>query len=235
MDKKKGATGKNDSDFEHLKVWQNNPDLKYYLSEDHWNYYVNQLLFTYLKSRYNGNEVGVFINLAQLNGEDSFKEDYKQIYGVMFNEAYCFCHYVLTTPVPETEISFLEAKAESLCSVKSAKPIIEYNILVMTGLILCFANDQNDAVGRFLNHLSGYNHSHYFGDEFHHFDNYFKIGLECVAGIMIDGQIQSPGKLCPGYGYKGHDEYLRKTIPWYRVSAEKLEKRLEEKNTIFAR
>ena len=90
----------------------------------------------------------------------------------------------------------------------------------MTGLILCFANDQNDKVGRFLNHLSRYNHTHYFGDEFHHFENYIKIGLECVAGIMIDGQLQFPGKLRPGYDYKGKDEYLRKTIPWYKIFAE---------------
>ena len=45
---------------------------------------------------------------------------------------------------------------------------------------------------------------------------------------MIDGQIQTPGKLRPGYDYKGRDEYLRKTIPWYRISAEKFEKRLKE-------
>ena len=228
MDKKKGATtNKNDSDFELLKVWQDNPDLEYYLSENHWNYHVNQLLYAYLTSRYEGNEVGVYINLGLLNGS-AFKIDYNQIYGVMFNEAYSFCSYVLTTPVPETKITLLESKAESLCSVKLAKPIIAYNILVMTGLILCFSNVQNEAVGRFLRRLSGYNHTHYFGDGFHHFENYIKIGLECVAGIMIDGQIQSHGKLRPGYDYKGHDEYLRKTLPWYRIAAEKFEKRLKE-------
>ena len=221
------TTKKIDSDFEHLKVWQDNPDLKYYLSEKHWNYHVNQLLYTYLTSRYEDNEVDVYINLGLLNGS-AFKIDYNQSYGVMFNEAYSFCSYVLTTPVPETEITFLEGKAESLCSVKLAKPIIAYNILVMTGLILCFSNDQNEAVGRFLRRLSGYNHTHYFGDEFHHFENYIKIGLNVVAGIMIDGQLQHPGKLRPGYDYKGHDEYLRKTLPWYRISAEMFEKRVEK-------
>ncbi|MBE6249409.1 MAG: hypothetical protein E7106_09195 [Prevotella sp.] len=218
------------SDFEHLKVWEDNPDLKYYLSDKHWNSHVNQLLYAYLTSRYKGNEVGVYINLGLLNGS-AFKIDYNQIYGVMFNEAYSFCRYVLTTPVPETEITFLESKAESLCSVKIAKPIIAYNILVMTGLILCFSNDQNEVVGRFLNRLSGYNHTHYFGDEFHHFENYIKIGLNVVAGIMIDGQLQHPGKLRPGYDYKGHDEYLRKTLPWYRVSAEMFEKRVEKSSS----
>ena len=228
--KKEETTKKYDSDFEHLKVWQDNSDLKYYLSDKHWNCHVNQLLYAYLTSRYKGNEVGVYINLALGIGENAFKIDYNQIYGVMFNEAYCFCHYVLTTPVPETNIGFLENKAESLCpdDAKLAKPIIAYNILVMTGLILCFANDKNDAVVRFLNRLSNYNHTHYFGDEFHHFEDYIKIGLNCVAGIMIDGQIHSPGKLRSGYDYKGQDEYLRKTLPWYRVSAEMFEKRVEK-------
>lgn len=217
----------NDSDFDHLKVWQDNPDLKYYLSKDHWNHHVNELLYTYLTSRYKGNEVGVYINLGLLNGS-AFKIDYNQIYGVMFNEAYSFCSYILTSTAPQTEITFLERKAESLCSVKLAKPIIAYNILVMTGLILCFSNDQNETVGRFLRRLSGYNHTHYFGDEFHHFENYIKIGLNVVAGIMIDGQLQHPGKLRPGFDYKGHDEYLRKTLPWYRISAEMFEKRVEK-------
>ena len=225
---KGNASQKMDSDFEHLKTWQDNPDLKYYLSDKHWNFHVNQLLYAYLTSRYKGNEVGVYINLVLGNGENAYKIDYSQIYGVMFNEAYFFCSFVLTNPAPETEITFLESKAEALCSVKLAKSIIAYNTLVMTGLLLCFANDKNDAVGRFLNRLLGYNHSHYFGDKFHHFEDYMKIGLGCVSGIMIDGQIQSPGKLRPGYDYKGHDEYLRKTLPWYKVSAEMFEKRLEE-------
>ena len=220
---------KNDSDFEHLKKWLDNPNLDYYLSEDHWNYHVNHILYTYLKFRYLGNEVGVYINLALRNGS-AFKIDYNQIYGVMFNEAYCFSGFVLTNPVPEIKIAFLESKAETLCSVELAKPIIAYNILVMTGLILCLSNVQNDAMGRFLSSLSGYNHTHHFGDEFHHFEDYMKVGLECVAGIMIDGKLQSPGKLRPGYDYKGRDEYLRKTIPCYRVSAEKFDKRVEKSN-----
>ena len=46
MDKKKGATTKKDnSDFENLKAWKNKPDLDYYLSEEHWNFHVNQLLY----------------------------------------------------------------------------------------------------------------------------------------------------------------------------------------------
>lgn len=88
MDKKKGATTKKiDSDLDCLKVWQDNPDLKYYLSEKHLNYHVNQLLYAYLTSRYEGNEVGVYINLVLGNGEDTFKIDYSQIYGVMFNSS----------------------------------------------------------------------------------------------------------------------------------------------------
>lgn len=222
----------NISDFEHLKVWQDNPDLYHYLSKDHWNYHVNKLLYAYLKSRYEGNEVGVYINLVFLNGNASFEIDYNQIYGVMFNEAYCFCSYVLTTPAPYANIHFLEEKAKTLCpdNAKLAKPIVAYNILVMTGLILCFANDQNDDVGSFLSYLSIHNSSHFFGDEFHHFEDYCKIGLYCVAGIMADGQLLPPGKLRPGYNYKSQDEYLRKTIIAYKFIAEKMEKNSEEAN-----
>ena len=158
-------------------------------------------------------------------------QDYNQIYGVMFNEAYCFCSYVLTTPVPYTKIAFLERKAKTLCSIESAAPLISYNILVMTGLILCFANDHNDDVGRFLNYLSIHNSTHCFGDKFHHFEDYCKIGLICVAGIMADGQLQPPGKLRPGYDYKSRDEYLRKTIIEYKCIAEEMEKSRKETNT----
>ena len=233
MDTNKGATTReNFSDFEHLKVWQDNPDIKHYLSENHWNYHVNQALFGYLKSRYKGNEVGVYINLGLLNGELSFKTDYNQIYGVMFNEAYCFCSYVLTTPAPYADIRFLEEKAKTLCpdNVKPAKPIVAYNILVMTGLILCFANDQNDDVGRFLSYLSIHNSTCYFGDEFQHFENYFNIGLRLVAGIMAHGQLQPPGELRPGYDYKSREEYLRKKIVLYKNITEELEKNRLEVN-----
>ena len=233
MDDNLGTTKKRyDSDFDHLKVWQDNPDLYSYLSENHWNYQVNQVLFAYLKSRYEGNEVGVYINLGLLNGVLSFNIDYNQIYGVMFNEAYCFCSYVLTTPAPYTNIRFLESKAESLCpdNAKSAKPIVAYNILVMTGMILCFANDQNNDVGRFLSYLSTHNSSCYFGEEFQHFENYCKKGLIIVADIMAHGQLQPPGKLRPGYDYKTRDEYLRKEIVSYKIIAEDLEKNRSEAN-----
>ena len=221
------ATQKTDSDFEHLKNWKDNPDLDYYLSE-HWNHDVNHLLYTYLKNRYKGNEVGIYINLVLLKGSKSFQIDYNNIYGVMFNEAYSFCSYVLNTKVPETKIHQLEKSAAGLCNIESAAPIISYHILVMTGMILCFANDRNDTVGKFLSYLSFHNSSHYFGDEFHHFENYIRIGLEAVAAIMIDSRLQPPGKLRPGYDYKSQDEYLRKEIPWYRISAEKLEERVKE-------
>jgi len=212
-----------------LKVWKDNPKLDDYLSEKHWNHQVNELLYAYLKSRYSGNEVGVYINMGLLSYQEG--QDYNQIYGVMFNEAYCFCSYVLTTPVPYTKIAFLERKAKTLCSIESAAPLISYNILVMTGLILCFANDHNDDVGRFLNYLSIHNSTHCFGDKFHHFEDYCKIGLICVAGIMADGQLQPPGKLRPGYDYKSRDEYLRKTIIEYKCIAEEMEKNRKETNT----
>ena len=230
MDKEKEVLTRNtDSDYERLKVWKDNPKLDDYLSEKHWNHQVNELLYAYLKSRYSGNEVGVYINMGLLSYQEG--QDYNQIYGVMFNEAYCFCSYVLTTPVPYTKIAFLERKAKTLCSIESAAPLISYNILVMTGLILCFANDHNDDVGRFLNYLSIHNSTHCFGDKFHHLEDYCKIGLICVAGIMADGQLQPPGKLRPGYDYKSRDEYLRKTIIEYKCIAEEMEKSRKETNT----
>jgi len=230
MDKEKEVLTRNtDSDYERLKVWKDNPKLDDYLSEKHWNHQVNELLYAYLKSRYSGNEVGVYINMGLLSYQEG--QDYNQIYGVMFNEAYCFCSYVLTTPVPYTKIAFLERKAKTLCSIESAAPLISYNILVMTGLILCFANDHNDDVGRFLNYLSIHNSTHCFGDKFHHFEDYCKIGLICVAGIMADGQLQPPGKLRPGYNYKSRDEYLRKTIIKYKCIAEEMEKNRKDANT----
>ena len=233
MDKNKGATNKKyNSDFEHLKDWKDNSDLKYYLSKSHWNYHVNQALFAYLKSRYEGNEVGVYINLAFLNGNASFENDYNQIYGVMINEAYSFCSFVLTTSAPYTNIRFLERKAESLCpdTAKPAKPIVAYNILVMTGLILCFANVQIDDVGKFLSYLSIHNSTCYFGEGFHHFEKYCNIGLRFVAGIMAHGQLYPPGKLRPNYDYKSRDEYLRREIVWYKIIAEELEKNRSEAN-----
>ena len=216
------------SDFEHLKDWQDNPNLDDYLSGTHWNQHVNLLIYNYLKARYHGNEVGVYINMALLNGENAFNIDYNQIYGVMFNEAYSFCSYVLNDPVPQTKIAYLEKKAEELCHIQAAAPIISYNILVMVSYILCFANDHNDAVGRFLQSISFYNNSHVFGDEFHHFENYIKIGLRTVAAIIIDSRLQPPGKLRPGYDYKSKDEYLRKTLPLYREFAEELEKNVRD-------
>ena len=78
-----------------------------------------------------------------------------------------------------------------------------------------------------MNCLSNHNSTHFFGEEFHHFEDYIKVGLDIVAAIMIDSRLQ-PGKLRLGYDYKDRDEYLRKIIPWYRICAEKYEKRIEE-------
>lgn len=230
-EKAEGLIQIENSDFEHLKDWKDNPDLDYYLSEEHWNHDVNYLVYIYLKSRYKGNEVGIYINLVLLNGSASFKIDYNQIYGVMFNGAYSFCSYVLKTKVPETKIPQLEKSAAGLCNIELAAPIISYHILVMTGLILSFSDVKNEAVGRFLNCLSNHNSTHFFGEEFHHFEDYIKIGLDIVAAIMIDSRLQ-PGKLRLGYDYKDRDEYLRKTIPWYRICAEKYEKRIQESEDI---
>lgn len=78
MNKKKSATAKKGiSDFEHLKVWQDNSDLDYYLSEDHWNFHVNQTLYNNLLVFHGGKEVGAFLDSSR----DSFTHpinDYTQ-------------------------------------------------------------------------------------------------------------------------------------------------------------
>ena len=48
MDIKGNATNTSNSDFEHIKAWENNTNLDYYLSEEHWNFHVNQMLLTLL-------------------------------------------------------------------------------------------------------------------------------------------------------------------------------------------
>ena len=75
MDKKKGTTKKIDSDFEHLKDWKDNPDLDYYLSEEHWNCHVNTLLYNNLLV-FHEKELGAFLNPTY----DSFSQPIRDYY-----------------------------------------------------------------------------------------------------------------------------------------------------------
>ena len=92
------------SDFEYLKVWQYNPNLDYYLSEQHWNFHVNQILYKNLLVFHDGKEVGAFLETP----DGSFTRpiiDYTEKYGRMFNETYRLCSIILTTPIPETKVA----------------------------------------------------------------------------------------------------------------------------------
>lgn len=215
------------SDYENLKVWQNNACLDYYLSDDHWNYHVNQLIYKYLLVRHDFLEVGLYLDMGLLARIDE-GSDYSVHYGRMFNEAYRQCSVVLCCAVPETMVPSLVKDAAAICTNKAAKLIFSYHVMVMVNFILCFADIQKSNVGRFLHRLSFYDDMGcFFLEKQHHFAEYIKVGLNTVAGALIDGQIHSPGLLRPEYDYKGRDEYLRRTIPWYRVLAEELDKKVE--------
>ena len=175
MDKKKGATTiKTDSDFEHLKVWKDDKNLDYYLSDGHWNFHVNQLLYKILqdfyREIYNGPaEVGAYLD----HERDSFFEptkDYSWQYGEMFNEAYRLCYFVLNASVPETKVSQVAEEASSLIFRNWKLPkgclppvpntfdmILSYHILGMVNAILMWANNHTDATDRFLDALYRYN------------------------------------------------------------------------------
>lgn len=229
MNKKKGATAKKGiSDFEHLKVWQDNPDLDYYLSEDHWNFHVNQMLYNNLLVFYGGKEVGAFLDSSR----DSFTHpinDYTQLYGEMVNEAYRLCSSILTSPVPETKVArfanqaatwkFRNAKDQNGKTIKLVPNVIDliesYHILGMINAILTFANDQKDAVDRFLVTLSVYKDKGlYFCGYNHCFEFYNEIYEDFIFTTITDGTY-----LRPGYNNKEKDDYLRRNIPWYKKSA----------------
>ena len=251
MDKKQGATTrKNDSDFDHLKVWQDNPDLNYYLSKDHWNNHVNWLLYNYLKSCHGlDTEFGLYLDLVLVYDIPPGK-DYSPLYGAMLNESYRLCSLVIVQNVPETMVPGLLSQA-MICQAAKMYPrcnagtIIAYHILVITTFIFCFAKKHSDKVGKFLHSISLYDdvgvlfddkcssfeeliHKSIENDKslIKRFSQYMKQGLKIVAGILFDGQIKPPGRLCPGYDYKGRDVYLRNTIPYYRLLAEECESRI---------
>lgn len=235
---------KNDSDFEHMKAWKDNPDLDYYLSEEHWNHHVNTLLYNYLLGFHEGKEVGAFLNPTR----DSIPQpinDYTRQYGEMFNEAYRLCHIVLTSPVPETKVALLASEAAKVgikrlfgnskdqygnpVSIDNLLPnvidlIESYHILGMVNSILTLANDQNAAVDRFLIALSVYqDNGMCFCGYIHCFKPYNEAYQAFIVATIIDGSY-----LRPGYDNKSRDEYLRKNIPWYKNLTNELEKRKQK-------
>ena len=241
------ATMENISDFEHLKAWEDNQDLDYYLSDDHWNSHVNRLLYNILLSFYDKvydgpAEVGAYLDYKR----ESFFEptkDYSKLYGKMFNEAYRLCKYVTTTPVPETKIVQVAKEASMLFFrnqelPKGCRPplpnaldmILSYHILGMVNGILMWTNDRHDSVDRFLDALYHYNdigvvyrNGNLFEIRNHNFQFYHVVYL-----VQIVKQIIDASKLRPGYDYRGRDEYLRRKFVWYKADAENYVKLLEE-------
>ncbi len=238
MDKKKGATTKKDnSDFENLKAWKNKPDLDYYLSEEHWNFHVNQLLYKNLLVFHEGKEVGAFLYASR----DRFTHpinDYAHLYGEMFNEAYRLCYCILASPVPESKVAFFANQAATWkfrnLKDEQGKPIrlvpnvidlIEsYHILGMTTAILSFANDQRDTIDRFLLALSVYKDKGLpFMGFIHCFESYNEVYRAFIVTTLI-----SCSELRPDYDYKKRDEHLRYVIPLYKIFADEIEKKMKE-------
>lgn len=233
------ATRNEVSDFEHLKDWKDNPDLDYYLSEEHWNCHVNTLLYNNLLV-FHEKELGAFLNPTY----DSFSQpirDYTQQYGEMFNEAYRLCKIVLSSTVPATKVAQLAAEAAKVgikrlfghsvdqygnpVSIDNLTPnvtdlIESYHILGMVNAILTFSDVQRDAVNKFLIALSVYNdNGMYFCGNIHSFEAYNETYEALILANIVNGSM-----LRPGYDNISRDQYLRKNVPWYENLASMLEK-----------
>lgn len=243
MDKNNGTTmRKNNSDFEHLKVWKDNPRIDYYLSENHWNFHVNTAFHRLLSGFYNDEGfggVGEYVDFS-INSSGLFSQsktiDYNPLYGRMLNEAYRLCNIVLTSPVPEITIPKLFQEAETMNFRNKKLPIgrspqpsvieqiLSYHIIGMVNAILSLANCQTDAIDRFLFSLSIYQKVGlpYFGEPVR-FDYYYKKYEQfVVVGLTLSSSLRT------GYDYKGQDKHLRKKIVWYKIIAEELEKKRKE-------
>ena len=224
MDNNQKATVSHDSDFEHLRVWNNNTNLDYYLSEEHWNFHVNQMLHKNLLVFHEGKEVGAFLDDSKPDFGAPIK-DFSPLYGNMFNEVYRLCNSILTTPVPETKVAqfanqsatwkFRNLKDDNgkpLNVAPNVTDLIEsYHILGMVNAILSFANDKSAYVDRFMIALSVYKDKGLpFCGFIHCFEPYNKIYQKFIFTTVVDGSY-----LRPGFDYKKRDEYLRKNLPWY--------------------
>ena len=239
MDIKGNATNTSNSDFEHIKAWENNTNLDYYLSEEHWNFHVNQMLYKNLLVFHEGKEVGAFLDVNGPDFGDPIK-DYTSLYGNMFNEAYRLCKCILTIPVPETKVAQFATQSATWkfrnLKDKKGKPIqfeiapnvtdlIEsYHILGMVNAILCFANDQSASVDRFMITLSVYKDKGLpFCGHNHCFEPYNEVYQKFIFATIVDGSY-----LRKGYDYKKRDEYLCKNMPWYNNIAKEYEKSAKE-------
>ena len=231
--KKPKTPQKMDSDFEYLKEWQDNSDLDCYLSEGHWNYHVNTLLYKNLLVFHEGKELGAFLDVS----DNSFTHpirDYTPLYGNLFNEAYRLCSKVLTSPVPQAKVAWLanqaatwkfrNVKDEDGNTIEIAPNVTDliesYHILGMVNAILTFSNVQKDSVNEFLIALSVYkDNGLFFCGYSHSFGAYNETYEALILANIVNGTM-----LHPGYDNISRDKYLRKNVPWYEHLASKLEK-----------
>lgn len=244
MNKKTNATIISDSDFDHLKLWKENTNLDYYLSDEHWNFHVNRILRNNLLVFHEGKEVGAFLKVKNPDSRGSII-DHTSLYGNMFNEAYRLCQSILTIPVPETKVAHF-AKESSTWIFKNLKDIdgnpldsviepnvidliVSYHILGMVNAILCFANDHSASIDRFLITLSVYKDNGLpFCGYIHCFEPYNLVYQKLIFATLVDGS-----NLRPGYDHKKRDEHMRENIPWYNNIAKVYEKNLKEKKKIM--
>lgn len=226
-----------DSDFEHLKNYKDTNDLDFYLSEDHWNFHVNSILYKHLLIFHEGMEVGAFLS-PKINPIFKPISDYSHLYGNLFNEAYRICHDIFAFKVPETKVAQLANQAatwkfrnlkdndgKSIDLVPNVIDLIEsYHILGMANAILTFANDQKDSIDRFLINISVYKDKGLFFNGFiHSFENYIEVYNIFICTTILDGSY-----LRHGYDYIRKDKHLRKNIPWYNNIAKELDIKMQE-------
>lgn len=222
-------TSMNDSDFKHMKDYQDNDSLDHYLSEGHWNFHVNNILYKNLLVFYEGKEVGAYLDV-KCNSIAQPIKDYTPLYGKLFNEAYRLCNTIITIPVPDTKVAqlayqaatwkFRKLKGDINVSPNVIDLIESYHILGMAFAILTFANDRKAAIDRFLIALSVYKNNGLFFCGFTHcIDNYIKT---YEAFIFLT--IKDATYLRPGYDYKRQNEYLCENIPWYEHFVKEQEK-----------
>ena len=227
--KPRNKTVMNDSDFMHLKDYPDNDNLDYYLSENHWNFHVNDILYKNLLVFYEGKEVGAYLDV-KCNSIAQPIKDYTPLYGKLFNEAYRLCNTIITIPVPDTKVAQLAYQAATWKfrkikgDINVAPDVIDliesYHILGMAFAILTFANDRKAAIDRFLIALSVYKNNGLFFCGFTHcFEEYIKIYEALVFFTMKDSTY-----LRPGYDYKRQDKYLCKNLPWYEHFVREQEK-----------
>lgn len=226
------------TDFDHLKEYEDNPDLDHYLSEDHWNWHVNSILYKNLLVFHGGQELGAFLNPSMGENYKSPVNDYTSLYGHLFNEAYRICNDVLRSGVPETKVAHFAHEAavwkfrnmtdeegKPLKLIPNVIDLIEsYHILGMVNAILYLANCDERKVDDFLLALSVYkDEGLYFCLHTHQFGPYNEIYQAFICATIKDGT-----NLRPDYDLKGKHDHLYAKFPWYKDFSDELDKRIAE-------